>query len=114
MKSKTKGRNSTKSAEKSTKKSTQNCRPKGKNTVKNAKKQTNKAAEKNPFVKAKDVYITKNKIAVVTVKNESTKRSHTQTIKTEYLAQSKNNLAKLKQVTSCVRLGKRGCQYASL
>jgi hypothetical protein len=68
----------------------------------------------NPFKNADDVYLTKNKIAVVKNKNTTTKRSHTHTETVKYYTRTDKNLAKLKQVTLSVRVGRHGSEYEKL
>ena len=53
---------------------------------------TKKAARPNPFKGAKDVYLTKNKIAVVRVESKRSERGYEQTKKVKYYARNDSNL----------------------
>lgn len=65
----------------------------------------------NPFKGAADVYATKNKIAVVTIKTERKNNVNVQTIRTKYLSKNSRNLAMLRKVSPSVRRGLNGTSY---
>ena len=70
---------------------------------------------RNPFNGAKDLYLTKNKIAVTRTKNISAQRSHTTTEKTKYYEQNDSNIKLLKAATGgIVRVGRTGNNYKNL
>lgn len=78
-------------------------------------KATNKTSRPNPFTGADDIYLTKNKIAVTTTTNASSKRGHTQIKKTKYYAQNASNIRLLKKAKgNTARVGRTGNNYASL
>ncbi len=71
-----------------------------------------KSIRPNPFVGANDIYVTKNKIVVTTVKKTPTKRSYTKTTKTKYYEQNKSNLKLLKAAkVKTVRVGRKSNNY---
>lgn len=79
------------------------------------KTQTKKAARPNPFKGAKDVYLTKNKIAVVRVESKRSERGYEQTKKVKYYAQNDSNLKQLKAVHgSKIAVGPSGNRYKNI
>lgn len=82
------------------------------------KKQTKakaKALHPNPFKGADDVYLTKNKIAVVRVNSKRTERGYEQTKKVKYYTQNPNNIKQLKEVHgSTIAVGPTGNRYRQI
>lgn len=69
----------------------------------------------NPFNGAKDVYLTKNKIAVTKTKTASAKRVYTKTTQTKYYEQNNSNLKLLKAAKGkTVRVGRTGNNYRGI
>ena len=74
-----------------------------------------KALRPNPFEGAKDIYTTKNKIAVTKTKNTRTKRAFKQTNQTKYYEQNDSNLLLLKKAGhNTVRVGRTGNVYRTV
>ena len=65
----------------------------------------------NPFKGADDIYTTKNKIAVVTMKTERRDNVNVLTTKTKYYTKNSRNLAMLREVDPRVRRGRNGTSY---
>ena len=82
--------------------------------AKSYKNSEKKSVRPNPFVNANDMYLTKNKIAVISTTKESAKRGYTKTHKTKYYARNDKNMRQLKKVTDIVRGGRTGTKYARL
>ncbi|MCI9406835.1 MAG: hypothetical protein HFK06_00580 [Clostridia bacterium] len=77
--------------------------------MKKAKKQS-----RNPFAGATDIYLTKNKIAVTTVKEEKRNNVNVTTVKTKYYEQNDANKRILRKVKSEVRRGRNGNKYEQI
>ena len=79
------------------------------------KTQTKKATRPNPFKGADDVYLTKNKIAVVRVESNRTERGYQTTKKVKYYAQNDGNLKQLKAAHgSKIAVGPSGNRYKNI
>ncbi len=75
-------------------------------------KKTTNHIRPNPFAGAKDIYLTKNKIAVTTTTNTSAKRSYKTVTQTKYYEQNPSNMKLLKAAGGgTVRVGRTGNNY---
>ncbi|MDE6441903.1 MAG: hypothetical protein K2L12_04005 [Clostridia bacterium] len=70
-----------------------------------------KKQSRNPFVGATDIYLTKNKIAVTTVKETKRNNVNVTTVKTKYYKRNDTNRRCLRMVQSEVRCGRNGSKY---
>ena len=76
---------------------------------------TKKEPAKNPFKGAKDVYLTKNKIAVTRIRNARTARGYEQVTKAKYYAKNSFNIKQLKATHGdVVRVGRTGNNYIKI
>lgn len=75
-------------------------------------KKKSKPIRPNPFKGADDIYLTKNKIAVVSVESTSTPRGHVMVKKTKYYAQNDGNLKQLKAAQGdTIQVGRKGNKF---
>lgn len=68
----------------------------------------------NPFQNATDIYSTKNKIAVVTVKAEKRSNVNLTTVKTKYYKRNDRNMCALRKIQTEIRRGRNGSKYDKL
>ncbi|MBO5328625.1 MAG: hypothetical protein J6B04_05590 [Clostridia bacterium] len=68
----------------------------------------------NRFNGADDIYLTKNKIAVTTVKTERRNNVNETVVKTRYYNQNDENFRALKKQGSAVRIGRKGTKFKTL
>lgn len=78
------------------------------------KKSKSKTLRPNPFAGATDIYLTKNKIAVTTVKEEKKNNVNKTTVKTKYYERNDVNKRSLRKVQSEVRCGRNGSKYEQI
>lgn len=93
-----------------------NSKQKPSSKAKTSPKKTDKSNLKsnNRFNGADDIYLTKNKIAVTTVKTERRNGVNETKVKTKYYTQNTQNMRELKKQTNCVRVGRKGAIYKTL
>ncbi len=70
----------------------------------------------NPFAgtSVQDIYLTKNKIAVTTVKEQRKNNVNKTIVKTKYYALNDSNKRSLRKVKKEVRRGRNGSKYETL
>lgn len=80
------------------------------------KKQKVKQQRPNPFAGAEvqDVYLTKNKIAVTTVRERRRNNVNETIVKTKYYEANDSNKRSLRKVQKEVRRGRNGSKYETL
>ena len=82
--------------------------------MKKAKTSKAKKVRPNPFSSAEDIYLTKNKIAVTTVKEQRKNKVNKTIVKTKYYEQNDSNMRNLRKVKTEVRRGRNGSKYEKL
>ena len=84
--------------------------------IKTNRNATTKQRHPNPFAgkDVQDVYLTKNKIAVTTVKTDKKNNVNRTVVKTKYYKRNDRNLRSLRKVQTEVRVGSNGSKYAKV
>lgn len=72
--------------------------------------------QRNPFAgdDVQDIYSTKNKIAVTTVKTEKKNNVNVTVVKTKYYERNDSNMRSLRKVQKEVRRGRNGSKYEKI
>lgn len=85
-------------------------------TANNKKSKKSRALRPNPFSDAsvQDIYLTKNKIAVTTVKVKRKNKINTKTEKTKYYELNDRNKRSLRKVRKEVRRGRNGSKFETV